>query len=162
MNSSIPPFFHLILPEDISGISGLLAILGLYVLLSWLVCVTAAFFKVREVHFGVGYFAMGASLLMAFLLMGLCKSLFPDLAASFTPSGLFMVSAVSGAFVCSVPLVQYYWNLSYRRGLMIICSAVGALIMTLVMLHMFFYPAESLPARFAAPLFQDHQPGLSD
>lgn len=160
MNSSVPHLFTLILPEDASGVTGLLAVVGIYLFLSWLVCVAAAFCNVREVQYRVGLLAMGASMLTAFLLVGLCRTFVPDLAASFTPSGLFLLAGVSSALACSVPVVQYFWNLSYKRGLTIVGGAVAIFLMMLVGMHLLLYPAKTLPARFEIPLFQDHQPGL--
>ena len=151
----------IVFPEVVSGgAAGLFAAIGLYVLISWLVCVSAAFFRVKEVQFSVGLISIGACMLTAFGLTGLCRTILPDVAASFTTSGLFLITAIAGAMICSVPLVQYFWNLTYSRGLFIIGGALAILMVCLVVFHLLLYPVESLPARFAVPLFQDHQPGL--
>jgi len=160
MTFPAPHVLMFALPEGLTGLAGVVLILGIYVFMSWMICVTAAFWRVREVQFGVGLLAMGVSLLGAFLLVGLCRSLMPDVAASFTPGGLFLISAVASALVLSVPLIQYFWSLSYIRGLGIVGGAVALLVSGLVVVHLFLYPVETLPARFSMPLFQDHQPGL--
>lgn len=162
MNTSFPPLLMMIRPDDLSGFTGVLAIAGVLCLFSWLICVAAAFCKVKDVQFTVGFLATGTAMLIAFLLTGLCRTFLPEVASSFTPSGLFLIAAVASSLVCSVPLIQYFWNLSYCRGLAIVGGAVGILVASLVMFHLMLHPAETLPARLSIPLFQENQPGLME
>jgi hypothetical protein len=142
------------------GLDGFGTILILYFVLSWLVCVAAAFAKVKEVKYYVGLISMGVTLLVALVLGGLCRNFYPDLAASFTPGGLFLFSLLVGLLVCSVPLIQYFWDVSYLHA--VACVVGGIIILSVAQLafQLIAHPVEQLPARLSVPLFQDHQPGF--
>lgn len=148
------------LPAGATGVASLMLVFGLFILLSWFLCIAGAFANVREVKFTVGVIAMGSSLFLTFVFMGLCRTLLPDLAASFTPSGLFMVCGIMGSLLCAVPLVQYFWELSYLRSFSVVAGAVAIMITGYVAINAMMYPVDTLPARLAVPLVQDHQPWL--
>lgn len=134
-------------------LDGFALVLVVYLLLSWLVCVMAAFLKVKEVQYYVGLIAMGLTILMALVLGGLCRNLLPDLASSLTPGGLFLFGAVVGVLVCSVPVIQYSWNVSYSRGLACVVCGILLLVGVVVVFQILTDPSESIQARFSGPLF---------
>jgi hypothetical protein len=144
------------------GLDGFGTILVLYFILSWLVCVAGAFAKVKEVQFYVGLISMGVTLLVALVIGGLCRNFSPDLAASFTPGGLFLFSLVVGLLVCSVPLIQYFWDISYWHGLACVVGGICIMAAGLLVFQLLAHPVDQLPARLSVPLFQDHQPGFGN
>ncbi|WFB37410.1 hypothetical protein P3T73_06510 [Kiritimatiellota bacterium B12222] len=146
--------------SEMLSLDGFVWVVLFYLVLSWLVCVSGAFLKVRETQFYVGLVSMGLTLVVALMLGGLCRNFLPELAASFTPSGLFIFSIMVGLLVCSVPLIQFFWNISYWRGLACVLCGVGVLATGLVAFQMFAHPVEQLPARLAIPLFQKDAPDV--
>lgn len=140
------------LPDSLSGVFGLLGALGLYVLISWFVCVSAAFFKVERVHVSVGLLAIAASIISGTFLAVVCKSFLPEVASTFTPQGLFLITAAAGALVCSVPLVQYSWHISYSRSVMVMCGAVVIFISSLALFQTLLRAPEPLRDRLSVQI----------
>ena len=147
--------------SEMMGLNGFAMVLVTYMVLSWLICVVAAFCKVKEVQLYVGMIAMGLTLVVALTLGGLCRNFYPQLAASFTPSGLFLFSALVGILVCSVPAVQYFWQVPYWKGLFCVLGGVMILSVVYITFQVLAHPVEQLPARLAVPLFEKGAPGLS-
>lgn len=145
---------------EILTLDGFAVVLMVYLIVSWLVCVVAAFFQVREVKYYVGLISMGLTLLTALLLGGLCRNLLPGLASSFTPGGLFLFSALIGLLVCSVPVVQYFWSISYWRGLACVVGGIFILAGAVLLFQVLAHPNDSIPARLSVPLFQKSGPGM--
>jgi len=143
----------------ILSLDGFALVLMLYLFLSWLVCVAAAFLKVKDVRYYVGLISMGATLLLALLLGGISKDVFPALAATLTPGGLFLFSALVGVLVCSAPVLQFIWDISYWRGVACILGAIVILAGALIAFHFLANPSEPLQARLSVPLF--HKGGAS-
>ena len=140
--------------------TGLMLIFGLFILVSWLLCFAAAFAHVREVKFTTGVIAMSAATFFTVVFMGLTRTFLPDLAASFTDGGLFLVCATMGSLLGAVPLVQYFWDLNYLKSVSVVTGAFAILLVGWVAVNAFMYPVSTLPARFSVPLVQDHQPWL--
>ena len=149
---------------DGSGFSfeldGFAMVLIAYLLLSWLVCVVAAFCNVKEVQYYVGLISMGITLLASLLLGGLCRNFLPDLASSFTPGGLFFFGAVAGLLVFSAPMIQYFWEISYWHSLACVVGGVVILVGVYFIFQILANPGEITAARFAVPLFQKGIPDL--
>lgn len=131
--------------------------LAMYFLAGWLITFAAAFCKVREPRYTVGLLSLGMTLILSLVLSGLCRHFFPDLALSFTPGGLLLFSALIGLLVFSVPLLQVFWRTHYFQGA---ASMIGGLVLFLLLFvafQMLSHPIDTLPARLAFPLFEDHQ-----
>ncbi|MGA0333890.1 MAG: hypothetical protein ACO3N7_03795 [Kiritimatiellia bacterium] len=141
-------------------LDGFAMVVMAYLLLSWLICVVAAFFKVKEVQYYVGLISMGLTLLVALVLGGLCRNFLPELAAFFTPSGLFLFGALAGLLVCAVPVIQYFWDISYWHSLACVVGGILILAGAIVVFQIMAHPGEITPARFAVPLFQNGTSGL--
>lgn len=146
--------------SEIFGMDGIAVELVTYLILSWLICVIAAYLKVKEVQLYVGMIAMGLTLVVALSLGGLCRNLYPELAASFTPSGLFLFSGLVGILVCSAPVIQYFWQVPYWKGLTCVLGGIVILAALYITFQVLAHPMEQLPARLAVPLFQKGGPGL--
>ena len=146
---------------QILSLDGFALVLIGYLLLSWFVCVAAAFLKVKEVQYYIGLISMGLTLMIALVLGGLFRNFLPDLANSFTPGGLFLLSSVVGILVCSVPVIQYSWNISFWRGLACVVVGICVLFGAVILFQVLAHPNEPIPARLSVPLFQKGGPGLS-
>ncbi|MDF3128506.1 hypothetical protein P0Y35_04800 [Kiritimatiellaeota bacterium B1221] len=133
------------------SLDGFALVLVVYLVLSWLICIMAAFLKVKEVRYYVGLVSMGLTILMALVLGGLCRNFLPDLAASFTPRGLFLFGAFAGVLVCSVPVIQYFWNVSYSRGLACVVCGVLVLVGAVLVVQLLADSNEPIRARLSAP-----------
>ena len=132
-------------------------VLVLYFICSWLICFTAAFCKVRSPRYYVGLLCLGMSILVSLLLAGICRYYLPDLAQSFTPSGLMLFCSLVGVMAFSVPLVQAFWRTGYLQGFACVMGGICLFFLMFVGFQLMTEPVENLPARFAVPLFEDHQ-----
>jgi hypothetical protein len=140
---------------DSAGSVGLM--LFLYFLASWLICFAAAFCKVREPRYYVGLLSMGFTMLVSLLLAGLCRYYLPDLAQSFSSSGLMLFSSLVGILVLGVPVIQAFWKTGYLQGFFCIFGGFVLFFMLMVGIQLMTESAETLPARLKTPLFQNHQ-----
>lgn len=129
----------------------------LYFLAGWLITLAAAFCKVREPRYYVGLLSLGLTLILSLLLSGLCRHYLPDLAKSFTPSGLMMFSSLIGLLVFSVPLLQVLWKTDYLQGAACLFGGIAIFLLLFVGFQMMTHPIESLPARLSVPLFEEYQ-----
>ncbi len=136
------------------SLDGFALVLVVYLILSWLICIMAAFLKVKEVRYYVGLVSMGLTILMALVLGGLCRNFLPDLAASFTPRGLFLFGALAGVLVCSVPVIQYFWNISYSRGLACVVCGVLVLAGAVFVIQLLADNNEPIRAKLSSPWLQ--------
>jgi len=153
---SLTSLFQTLTDQGIAaGFDSFSSVLILYLLMSWMICIAAAFCKVKEVTYSAGLIAMGLSLMVAFVIGGLFRNYYPDLAASFTPAGLFSFSLLVGLLVCCVPLVQFFWDISYWRGMACVVGGIAILLVAYVGFQVIVRPPEQLPARLSVPLFQD-------
>jgi hypothetical protein len=140
---------------DSPGSVGVLLVL--YFFGSWLICFAAAFLKVSNPRYYVALLSLGMSILVSLLLAGICRYYLPDLADSFTPSGLMLFSSLASLVVFSVPLLQAFWRVGYFQGFACMLGGILIFFSMFVGFQLLTEPVENLPARLAVPLFEDHQ-----
>lgn len=130
-----------------------LVFFGIFLAASWSICFVAAFCQVRRTPMYVAMLSVGLAVLVSLIVAGLLRGYFPDLANEFTAWGLLMVSFVLTSLVFSVPLIQYFWQVGYFRGLCCLGGGFGLLLVAMLALQYTMQPVRSLPARPSIPIF---------
>jgi hypothetical protein len=147
--STMSSFDSALPPLELTGWGDVVGLLLLVLFCSWLICVSAAFCKVERVQLTVGLLAIGISMVAGVLLSAFVKTTLPEVALSLTPEGLFLLTTAAGALVCSVPLVQLTWHISYSRGVMVLCGAVVIFFASLATYHSLLHSPRTLPERLS-------------
>jgi len=132
-----------------------------YLLAAGLICFFAAFCKVREPKIVACLLALAGALVLTLLISGGLRFFLPDLASSFTPTGLWLFSSLFGLFVVAVPVLQAMWNTSYLQGLACMVGGLFLFLLLVVGTRVFMTPDQDLPARIRSlqvPLFEPHTP----
>lgn len=133
----------------------------LYLIAAGMICFFAAFCKVREPKLVSCMLALGGGFLLTLLVSGGIRSMLPDLASSFTPTGLWLFSSLFGLFVVAVPVIQALWNTSYLQGLACVAGGLFLFLLLVVETRVFMAPDQDLPARIKSlqvPLFESNNP----
>ncbi len=133
-----------------------------FLMAAGMICFFAAFCKVRDPKLVACLVALGGALVLTLMVSAGLRYFLPDLASSFTPTGLWLFSSLFGLFVVAVPILQALWNTSYLQGLACLAGGLFLFLLVVVGTRVFMTPDQDLPARIKSlqvPLFEPHAPG---